>query len=74
MDRRAVRSLDTELKSRCRIYLLSPLHPPVLSNCNPVQFLAIAIREASVISVSETTNSFNIVQFSEMEIILASVI
>ena len=63
MDRRAVRSLDTELKSRCRIYLLSPLHPPVLSNCNPVQFLAMAIREASVMAVSETFNLHSPVQF-----------
>ena len=39
-----------------------------------MQFLAMAIREASVILVSEISNSFNPVQFSEMEMILPSVI
>jgi len=39
-----------------------------------VQFLAIDIREASVMEVSETFNSFNLVQFSEMGIMPASVI
>jgi len=39
-----------------------------------VQFLAIAIREASVMSVPETINLVNPVQFSEMEMMLASVI
>jgi hypothetical protein len=39
-----------------------------------VQFLAIAIREASVMEVYETSKLFNPVQFSEMEIMLASVI
>jgi hypothetical protein len=39
-----------------------------------VQFLAIAIREATVMAVKETFNSFNLVQFSEMGMILTSVI
>jgi hypothetical protein len=37
-----------------------------------VQFLAMAIREASDMLVKETVNSFNPVQFSEIEMILAS--
>jgi hypothetical protein len=39
-----------------------------------VQFLAKAIREASVMDVSEIHNASNPVQFSEMGMILASVI
>jgi hypothetical protein len=37
-----------------------------------VQFIAIAIREASVMMAHEAYNSFNLVQFSEMGMILAS--
>ena len=72
MDRRTARSLD-KLKS-FHSSILSPLHSSVLSNCNPVQFIATAIREASVMLVAETINSFNPVQFSVMEMILVSVI
>jgi len=44
----------------------------ILSDCNPVQFLAITIREVSVMLVYEIFNSFKPVQFSEIEMILAS--
>ena len=74
MDRRAARSSDADLKERHSKSLLSPLHTLVSSACNSVQFLAIAIREASVTLVNETSNLFNPVQFSEMGMILASVI
>jgi hypothetical protein len=74
MDRRTARSLDTDLNSSCSLSKLSPSHPKVLRYCSSVQFLARDIREASVMLVSETINSCNPVQLSEMEMILSSVI
>ena len=73
MDRRAARSSDTDLKERHSKSLLSPLQPLVSSACNSVQFLAMAVREVSVMLVPETSNLCNPVQFSEMEMVLASV-
>ena len=67
-------SSDTDLNSVRSSSLLSFLHPSVLRCCNPVQFLAMAIREASVMLVQLPLNLFNPVQFSEMEMIQASVI
>ena len=74
MDRRTARSSDTDLKERHSKSLLSPLHTLVSSDCNSVQFLAIAIREASVMAVSDKSNLFNPIQFSEMDMMLTSVI
>jgi hypothetical protein len=71
MDRTA-RSWDTELKSYRSSSLLNPLHPRVLRYCNPLQFLAIAIREASVMLAHVAFNIFNPVKFSEMAMMLAS--
>ena len=59
MDRRTARSLNTDMKWLRSSSLLSPSHRQVLRNCNPVQFLAIAIREASDMLVDETFNIFN---------------
>jgi hypothetical protein len=74
MDRRTARSSNTDLNSERSSLQLSPLQLPVKSNCNIVQFLAMAIREASVMAVYEIFNLFNPVRFSEIEMILASVI
>jgi len=72
MDRRAARSSDTDLNSLRSLLLLSPSHREAQRYCSPVQFFAMAIREASVILVYETSNFFNPIHFSEMEMILAS--
>jgi len=53
MDKRTARSSKTESKSSSSSSLLSPSHPSVLRYCNPVQFLAMAIRDASVIFMHE---------------------
>jgi len=72
MDRRTARSLDKESKKSHSTSLLRLSQSSVLRNCNPVQFLAMAIREASDMLVYETSNLFNPVQFSEMEMMPAS--
>ena len=75
MDRRTARSLDTDLKSSRRsLSLLSLSHPKVHIDCNPLQFLAIAIREASVMFMYGTINLSNPAQYLVMEMILVSVI
>ena len=73
MDRSTARSLDIDLKSYRNLKLIL-LHPSVLSDCNLVQFLAIAIREASFMLAHVAFNLFNPVQCSDIELILASVI
>jgi len=74
MDRRTARSSNRDLNSWRSSSVLSPSHLWVRSNCNLEQFLAMAIGEASVMEVKETSNLFNPVQFSEMGMILVSVI
>ena len=74
MDRRTARSLDTESNSSRSSSLLSPSHSKVRSDCNPVEFSAMAIREASVMSVLEASSLFNPVQNIDIDMMLASAI
>ena len=74
MDRRASRSSDIDLYVRRNLESLSPVQLLVSINCNPVQLLAMAINEASVIPSQFQMSNFCILeQLTAMEMMLASV-
>ena len=74
MDRRASRSADIDLYVRRNLEPLSPVQLLVSINCNPVQLLAMAINEASVIPWHLQMSKFCILeQLTAMEMILVSV-
>ena len=74
MDRRASRSSDIDLYVRRNLESLSPVQLLVPRYCNPVQLLAMAINEASVIPSQFQMSIICILeQLTAIEMILASV-
>ncbi len=72
IDIRAARSSDTDLKWLRSLGVLSLLHRKVWSDCNAVQYLAMAIREASVMLVYGIFNPFSPVHWVDIDMMLAS--